>query len=67
MGSGTLTNANANRTSERVFAPVALFVALTTGHGTGLLVRRAKDVIFRTHNVIAGPVEANHDDTCRQE
>ena len=47
---------------DRVRAPIALLAALTTRHRACLLVGDAKYVIFCAHDIIAGPIEANHDD-----
>lgn len=65
MGSFAVSSVSAKVASERVFAPIALLVAFTTGHGAGLFVRRAKDIVFCTHDIVTGSVEANHNDERR--
>ena len=46
-------------------APVAAVIALARSHCSGLLVRCGQNVIFGAYHVIAGPVEANHNDKRR--
>ena len=62
MGGGAL-----NGLADSVRTPITLFVPLAAGHCAGLLAGRAKNVVFSTHHVVTGSIEANNDDESRQE
>ena len=56
-----------NALADCVSAPIALLGALTTGHRARLLVGGTKDIVFCTHDIVTGSVEANHNDERRKE
>lgn len=65
MGSNPLSRTVTADGLKSAFAPIAAVIALARSHGTGLLVRCGQNVIFGAYHVIAGPVEANHNDKRR--
>lgn len=62
MGRGAL-----NSLADSVRTPIALLGALAPGHRASMLVRRTQNVIFRAHHIIAGTIEAKHNDAARKE
>ncbi len=54
-----------NSALHRVGTPIASLVGLARRHRLGLFVGRANDIVFRTHNIVTGPVEADHNDKRR--
>lgn len=65
MGIGAVISLQSTSASERVRTPIGSLVDFARRHRFGLFVGRADDIVFCTHDIVTGPIEANHNDERR--
>jgi hypothetical protein len=62
MGIGAVISLQSTSAPEGIRTPIGFLVDFTRRHRFGLFVGRADDIVFCTHDIVTGPIEANHND-----